>query len=172
MNVNILSIEPIHTIKTPINQGLMFKIYVADLRDNISLIRCTEIKTKAKLKKQLKKTYGDLKIIHMTNCIPITKKTTANKSLKDVFQVNAKKPFDGKCSADQKIIINGVDAIAKKCIEDEKQRVAKDSRTSEYYIAQSQRIREASYLDPDPMSSDSESENSLDGFIVGDDVYD
>ncbi len=143
---------------------------------NEAMIKCTEIIDKKKLKKQLEKKYNDPRIIYMTHGIPITKKTTANKLLKNVFHTNPDEPWDGKCviinNKMQKIIIDGVNKIAMKCINDEKQRVIKESRTMEYYNAQSQRIKQASYDNPDPMSSDSETDDSLDGFIVGDDVYD
>lgn len=157
----------------------MFKIYVAkssSFRKNESMIKCTEITDSKKLKKQMEKKYNDVQIIHMTKEIPITKKTTASKLLKDVFHTDEKKPWDGRCMMIdrmmQKIIIDGVNKIALKCIADEKQKNIKESRTAEYYLAQSQKIKKASYDDPDPISSDSESEGSLDGFIVGDDVYD
>ena len=109
----------------------------------------------------------------MTRGIPITKKTTACKLLKDVFHIDTKKPYDGKCKALQKIIINAADRIAMKCINDEKQRDVKEKRTMDYYRAQSQRIKQASYDDPDPMSSDDDDDGAdLDGFVVGDDVFD
>ena len=153
----------------------MLKIYVAEsssFHKNESMIKCTEITDKKKLKKQLEKTYDGEKIIYMNKSITITKKTTAIKLLKDVFYTDTNKPYDGKCTAMQKNIINGIDTIAKKCINDEKQRIIKESRTVEYYKTQSEKIKQASYDNPDPISSDSESDNSLDGFVVGDDVYD
>lgn len=153
----------------------MFKIYVIEsssFRKNESMIKCSEINDVKKLKKNLEKTYKNVRIIHMTPGIPGIKKTTANKLLKDVFCTDTDKPYDGRCIAKQKIIIKGVDKIAKKCINDEKQRIKKETRIKDYYEEQSMKIKQATYDNPDPISSDSESEGSLDGFVVGDDVYD
>lgn len=159
----------------------MFKIYVIESKSPTKyltkgeyMIGCTEIVDRTKLKKHLEKTknLSNVIITHMTRGIPITKKTTACKILKDVFHTDTSKPYDGKSRAQQKIIIHGVDKIAMKCINDEKQRVSKEKRTMEYYRAQSEKIKQASYDDPDPISSEEEESDDLDGFIVGDDVYD
>jgi hypothetical protein len=140
-----------------------FKLYVmlsSDFAPNEYRAKCTEILNTYKLEKQLERNYKNVKILHTTVEIPITKKTKADALLKEYIHIDKTKTYNGRCIVEKDYLIELVNYIAKECIKEEADRILREENGKRQFEQRSKLIKKRSF--DDIVSSESEETDSDD----------
>jgi len=149
-----------------------FKIYIITSNDfvpNEYRAKCTEILNEDKLEKHLERNYKNVKIIHLTDAIPITKKSSADKRLKETIHTDSKKTYNGRCIIDKAALIKLVDSIAKLCIKEEECRKKKEEEEKNRFKQQSDQMKQMSYYNDICSESDEPNQSDIDFIDDADD---